>query len=596
MGGLRRHLRKGELAAALAMATVAIVFGLARGPSWGRAVPFKPSTDAVETPVIGAWAWPIGKSQPIAVHEGHSRFVVSSRSPQARTLVIISALMRTDGKYPVRISAKSANQAEVPELANDGPTTRPLPIPNTPAETQASPLGPPPELRTFHLPVRDGDPSSASNYVAVNARLRAFSSLVQVYVDPADLERVESSTLADIVRTFDEHVLPKSRETIGTARDVDHDHRFTILLSNWLGHLADGRLSVDGYVRGADFEPQQLPPFGNRGDVMYLNASMQSGPHLRTIMAHEYTHAVTYCRKALGAGRKDEEGWLDEALAHLSEDLHGFSRTNLDHRVEAFLADPEKYRLLVQDFGAPDLIRSHGHRGGSYLFVRWCARRFGPDVMRRLVCSDLRGVANLEAATGQTFAALYRGWAADLYLSSGKPEDPLDSVPPRASRIAPDGADDRAELSATTSHFVVVEGTKTGALEIVVSAPAEALIQVTAIPLPEDASRVDLSIGWEPANDGPLGMVARIREQDDRQLTIRSLEWTVDDQDPRRPPRRIVMEGDRLRNVLGSVILEAHGRLISRPISVKQSGVRNVRLVATDSRGRSVVSWAARDR
>jgi hypothetical protein len=171
----------------------------------------------------------------------------------------------------------------------------------------------------------------------------------------------------------------------------------------------------------------------------------------------------------------------------------------------------------------------------------------------------------------------------------------LDSVPPRASRIVPDGAEDRAELTATTSHFVVVEGTKTCASEIVVSAPAEALIQVTAIPLPEDNSRVDLNIGWEPANDAQLGMVARIREQDGRQLTIRSLEWTVDDQDPRRPPRRIVMEGDRLRSVLGSVPLEAHGRLISRPISVKQSEVRNVRLVATDSSGRPVVTWASRD-
>ena len=593
MSGSRRQDWKNALTAGLAVGTVALVIGLARGRSWGQSTS---SGLVVERQKRPANPWPIGEAQPIAVHSGRARFVVPSKSPQARTLVIVSALARTGGPYSVRISAKSTHRVEIPEYADDGPTALPLSIAETPIEAPSWALGSPPEVRTFHLPVRDGDPSSASNYVAVNARLRASSSLVQVYVDPADLERVDRSTLADIVKTFDEHVLPKSRETIGSARDVDHDGRFTILLSNWLGHLADGRLSVDGYVRGADFEPQQLPPFGNCGDVMYLNASLQSGPHLRTVMAHEYTHAVTYCRKALGSGRKDEEGWLDEALAHLSEDLHGFSRSNLDHRVEAFLADPEKYRLLIQDFAAADVIRSHGHRGGSYLFVRWCARHSAPDVMKRLVCSNLRGVANLEAATGRTFAALYRSWSADLYLTSLSPEDSSGTIPPRASRIVPGGADDIAELCSTTSHFVIVDGTKAGALEVTVSAPAEAQIQVTAILLPEDAPRVDLNIGWEPGNEGKGGMVVRIRERDGCKLTVHSLEWIVDDQDPRRPPRRVLIKGDSLLEVLGSDRLEAYGRLISRPIAVHQSGVRDVRLVCKDSRGRSVVFWATRDR
>ncbi len=58
-------------------------------------------------------------------------------------------------------------------------------------------------------------------------------------------------------------------------------------------------------------------------------------------MAHEYMHAVVYARKsrarrASKSGPIEEEGWLDEAMAHLAEDLHGFSTTNIDYRVSAF--------------------------------------------------------------------------------------------------------------------------------------------------------------------------------------------------------------------------------------------------------------------
>ena len=128
--------------------------------------------------------------------------------------------------------------------------------------------------------------------------------------------------------------------------------------------------------------------------MMYLSTALGPGPHLRTVLAHEYTHAVTFSAKALAAaadcGRPavEEEGWLDEGLAHLAEDLHGFSRSNLDYRVSAFLSRPERYRLVVEDYYAADLFRSHGNRGGTYLFLRWCADRYGPGLLPALVRSE----------------------------------------------------------------------------------------------------------------------------------------------------------------------------------------------------------------
>ena len=59
---------------------------------------------------------------------------------------------------------------------------------------------------------------------------------------------------------------------------------------------------------------------------------------------------------------------------------------------------------MVDDYYAADLFRSHGNRGSTYLFLRWCADRYGEDLTgARSSNRDARGVANLESATGSTF-------------------------------------------------------------------------------------------------------------------------------------------------------------------------------------------------
>ena len=234
--------------------------------------------------------------------------------------------------------------------------------------------------------VRDGDVSSPSNYAGIRSVLRGVGRRVQVYVAAEDLDRVHDELIEDLIMTFDDRIYPLASTRFGTARDVDGDGRFTILLSSWLDHLGGGRFAVDGFVQVADLDPAFRSPFGNQCDMMYLNTELKAGPHLRTVVAHEYMHAVVFSQKTLrrrpGAGtRVEEEGWLDEAIAHLAEDLNGFSTSNIDYRVSAFLTGPERYQLVVDDYYAEDLFRSHGNRGSTYLFLRWCADRYGPDLV-----------------------------------------------------------------------------------------------------------------------------------------------------------------------------------------------------------------------
>jgi hypothetical protein len=441
------------------------------------------------------------------VERGQARFRVEA-AHGGRFLVVVSCLARGAGPYPFWMVARGVdggtsglkrlgewNPPDVAEVGAREPQ----------AKQDVIPWAQPAERREFFLLSRPGDPASEQNYSRVEPRLRALGRSVQVYVDRRDVERVDAETLRDVVETFDGRVHERAEALFGPAADIDADGRFTIVISRALESLARGGEALDGFVRGADFDRGISPPFGNRCDMMYLNARLESGSHLRTVIAHEYTHAVTFCRKVLqadavagerlGHSARDEEGWLDEALAHLVEDLHGFSRSNLEHRVRAYLAAPERYRLVVRDYYGESLFRSHGHRGAAYLFLRWCADRFGPELLPALVKSRLTGIPNLEAATGTRFEELYRRWSVAQFLKGL--EDGAGRVLPRVARLHVDGAADRWVAEGTTSHFAVVDAhePRGRAVEVEVIGVPDAQIQVTVVRLSRAAAvrRVEAS-------------------------------------------------------------------------------------------------------
>jgi hypothetical protein len=192
-----------------------------------------------------------------------------------------------------------------------------------------------------------------------------------------------------------------------------------------------------------------------------------------------------------GASPNDEEGWLDEALAHLVEDLHGFSRSNLDHRVDAYLAAPERYRLVVADYYADSLFRSHGHRGAAYLFLRSCADRFGPGLLPALVRSKQTGIANLESATGTRFEELFRQWSVAQYAEQLGTAETRAGLP-RATTLEVDGAAQRWAAQGTTSHYATLAGTDAAGrgrtVEVEVIGVPRAELQVTVVRLPADVA------------------------------------------------------------------------------------------------------------
>lgn len=193
--------------------------------------------------------WAHDRPVPIAVEGGRARFSAPGRSRNERTLLVVSCLTRKPGPFPVRVTVRASDHPEAPRLAFDGPRRPPCLLP---AFSQFSRIPETPHLspfRAFSLPVREGDPASPSNYRTVRGRLRGTGQTVAVYVDVDDERRVEERVVQDVLATFDRAVIPLAEVEFGRARDVDGDGRFAVLLTGWLDRLADGRLSVDGFVR-----------------------------------------------------------------------------------------------------------------------------------------------------------------------------------------------------------------------------------------------------------------------------------------------------------------------------------------------------------
>jgi hypothetical protein len=475
---------------------------------------------------------------PLAVADGRCECVLATEHDDDQYLLILGSMSRSP--MPQRVMLCTATAAE-PELL---PLAKPVADPRwrqqiqqladrqararlQPAAGVFPPLAKPPPQKVFHLFVKDNDFHNPASYVAITANLHGVGRHCQVYVDRdhADTKALEPA-INDAIRTFDNDVFPRA---LGQALDVDRDGRFTILFSGWLAKLQNGKVKVSGFVRGSDFYRDLAPPLGNHCDMMYLSTALKPGPYLRTLIAHEYTHGVVFSEHVFGDylpgwPRQDEEGWLNEALAHLVEDQHGYSWGNLDYRVSAYLSAPQRYALVVPDYYGSKLWRDPGTRGCTYLFLRWCVDRFGPDLLGRLARSNLSGIANLEAATQTPFEEMFRHWsAAQAFGGSGIALDnvaPLVRIDPRdklgSRRLCgphwhemPLVKGQREMLLAGTAVGYVLLHSPAGArTRLTVTAAAKTELQVSLVRLPRPLPRLELNHQAEANGDIRLTLTA----------------------------------------------------------------------------------------
>ena len=315
-------------------------------------------------------------------------------------------------------------------------------------------------LRAFSVVSR----ADGSAFTTVNARLRFIGERILVYTDTLDAG-YSAGQLQALSSLMDTHLWGTAVNAFGSESDVDANGRVIVLFTPVVNSLSPAADCIQrGYVTGFFYPIDQLEraPQSNRGEIFYAlvpdstarySCEHDEGAAVRIVQGaflHEMQHLISFNEHVLARGGPVEETWLNEGLSHVAEELGsrlfeqryppplGRSTTAqlfpdsaapfigpLLLNAYLYLNTPLQHSVTAYD--GPGSIEE---RGATWLFLRWLTHQKGDGVLRRLVQTSRTGVANVEAAGGERFNALFGDFSLALFADS-LPGVPRQAVPSR---------------------------------------------------------------------------------------------------------------------------------------------------------------------
>ncbi|HEX6924770.1 MAG TPA: Ig-like domain-containing protein [Longimicrobiaceae bacterium] len=262
-----------------------------------------------------------------------------------------------------------------------------------------------------------------------------------------------TSDYETIAATFDDLIWRVNTSNFGEPTDIDNNDRVIIFYTRAVNELTPA--GADSYVGGFFYNRDLFPKSGsnacagsNEAEMFYMLVPDPNGEvngNVRgknfvlertfSVLAHEFQHLINdsrrlYVNKALVW----EEGWLNEGLSHIAEELAfyaasgyeprnnlgsgpvsspHFSRYNVDNvaRYINYLREPEKHSLM----GEVDELAT---RGAVWAFLRYVADREPGDdqaMWMRLVNSKTVGLENLEEVLGVDPLQWMEDWQVSVF-------------------------------------------------------------------------------------------------------------------------------------------------------------------------------------
>lgn len=253
----------------------------------------------------------------------------------------------------------------------------------------------------------------------ISATLKKISFRAYFYIEDdwfLNLEEKEKKEIEKVLNSmsqeFDDVIYPKLTSLFGSEwkPGIDGDEKITILFHK----MKDG---AGGYFNSGDEYSKIQNPKSNQREMIYLNSNNILSPLIKSHIAHEFVHLITFNQKTRIFGL-EEEVWLSEARAEFAPTFLGYDKeyegSNLWQRVKLFISDPS------------DSLTEWGNQKSDYgvvnLFIQYLVDNYGNFILSDSLKSAKVGLASLDYALKKngfqkTISQIFQEWLITLYLN-----------------------------------------------------------------------------------------------------------------------------------------------------------------------------------
>jgi len=194
-----------------------------------------------------------------------------------------------------------------------------------------------------------------------------------------------AADIRQVADAFESNVWPAVTEVFGPPLipGIGGDDRIVVYHSNL-------RTGIAGYFSAAVSYPQQIIPFSNQREAVYIAADRVdlTGPEYLSVIAHELQHASHF------AADSSEDAWVNEGLSEIAAEIAGFGRS----AVSAFVRLPSTSLTAW----AQDIFFSRPNYGAANLFFAFLAAHYGGnDILSAVSRNQDDGIVSISSALAE---------------------------------------------------------------------------------------------------------------------------------------------------------------------------------------------------
>jgi len=213
------------------------------------------------------------------------------------------------------------------------------------------------------------------------------------------------NALRDLGSEFSSKIYPILTSVFGSEwrPGIDGDKRVTVLFHPMRDNAA-------GYFNNGDEYSRLENPKSNEREMVYLNARFIDDPLIKSYLAHEFLHLITFNQKDKIQGIS-EEIWLNEARAEYAPTLLGYDseyeNSNLEKRVKHFLNRTSD--------SLTEWLNNKEDYGIANLFIQYLVDHYGIEILKDSLQTNKIGIASLNYALEKNgfekdFSQIFTDW------------------------------------------------------------------------------------------------------------------------------------------------------------------------------------------